>query len=133
MKKIVGAAAGLLLTLTPTTAFAAQIGVHLTMVVPQICTVNPLSLSYVDDTSIKIDEIREFCNSGGYQIYLDYAPGTLKGAQASLGDYTVELDGSGEALLVDAHYAVSRISSFEIAQLHTNDTNVQLGLRMVPR
>ncbi len=54
----------------------------------------------VTGTAVQLGTFREFCNSPrGYVVVVNYAPGTLEGAQLSAEGDSIVLDGSGRAIL----------------------------------
>lgn len=50
--------------------------------------------------SYGLGELQEYCNApGGYQVMVNYTPGSMRGAVVGVGDEHVTLDGSGTALV----------------------------------
>ena len=50
--------------------------------------------------AVNLGQLREYCNAGsGYNVVVDYSPGSLRGTVLQLGDDRVVLDGSGQAVL----------------------------------
>lgn len=127
--KLVAAAA----LLAPVPALAEDASVSLHTVVPRVCYVAPNGAAEAGNGVIQIANITEFCNSGGYTIVLDYTPGTLQGATATFAGQSVVLDGSGQAVLLDADYAVSRVSTLVIAQPGIAQAESRIQLRMAAR
>ena len=117
----------------PMPLLANDVSIEMGMIVPRICYIAPLGSFESGSDFIALTGVQEFCNGAGYQVVLDYTPGTMTGAVAHFGASTVTLDGSGEALLIDADYAVSRQSTLMIEGDHVVDQNSRLNLRMLPR
>ncbi|WP_243451035.1 hypothetical protein [Sphingosinicella sp. CPCC 101087] len=70
--------------------------------VPVVCQVQfrPIGATPIDGTTIPLGEISEFCNApGGYELVVNYAPGTMQGAVIVAGEDQVVLNGSGQAIL----------------------------------
>lgn len=50
--------------------------------------------------SVSLGVLREYCNApAGYALVVNYTPGTMKGASVSVGEDSVVLNGSGQAVL----------------------------------
>lgn len=73
----------------------------LTLRVPVLCTVRhrPIGVAVSGDTA-NLGELDEYCNAPqGYELTVDYTPGSLQGTVLVAGDDHVVLDGSGHAVL----------------------------------
>ena len=112
---------------------AGEAPVSLQMTVLRVCYVAPNGPVETGAGFIQLGSITEFCNSGGYSIVLDYTPGTMKGATATFAGQSVLLDGSGQAVLLDADYAVSRVSALVIEQAGVESNQGRIQLRMAAR
>lgn len=79
----------------------ASLGYLLKLNVPVVCTVHHRAgLSPVGGGGYALGELQEYCNApGGYQVTVNYAAGTLKGATVSVGDERAVLDGSGHSIV----------------------------------
>ncbi|SLK10308.1 hypothetical protein SAMN06295987_11144 [Novosphingobium mathurense] len=92
----------LALAILPLTAQAAAIGYNLQLTVPVFCSVRhqPTGSGIVDHGAISLGTFREYCNApGGYEVVVNYAPGSLRGATLIAGSDVVVLNGSGQAVL----------------------------------
>lgn len=77
----------------------------LTLVVPVDCTLHHTSQGAggVSGNAFALGQIDEYCNApAGYQIVVNYTPGTLNGTIISAGEDQVVLNGSGQAVLTNA-------------------------------
>lgn len=87
----------------PTVAFAnSTASLNLRLVVPVHCSVKYDGVPGLETTSggISLGNVREYCNaSGGYELVMAYAPGSLRGAVVQVGGEAIVLDGSGRAVL----------------------------------
>jgi hypothetical protein len=103
MRKLLLGVASLALTLAPTTAFAApSFGYNLRLTVALHCTVKHQGMGYgaVSGDAVSLGTFREYCNApSGYQLVVNYAPGSLRGARLFAGNDEIVLDGSGQAVL----------------------------------
>lgn len=81
----------------------AQSTFQLRLNVPLVCTVSHQANIAPAGNGYQLGELHEFCNSpSGYQLTVNYAPGSMRGATISLGDERVILDGSGRAVISQA-------------------------------
>jgi len=74
--------------------------------VPVICNINHVAAAPTPagGEAYALGRISEFCNSPrGYEVLVDYTPGTLRGAIISVGEDRVTLTGSGQAVLSRAN------------------------------
>jgi hypothetical protein len=103
MKKISLGIASIALALAPTASFAASsFSYNLRLTVPVHCTVKHQGMGYgaTDGNAVSLGTFREYCNApGGYQLVVNYAPGSLRGARIFAGSDEIVLDGSGQAVL----------------------------------
>jgi hypothetical protein len=101
-KFFIGSAA-LALAATPSVVLAnSTASLNLRLVVPVHCSVKYEGLPGLDTLSgrISLGNVREYCNaSGGYELVMAYAPGSLRGATVQVGGEVIVLDGSGRAVL----------------------------------
>lgn len=75
---------------------------NLRATVPLSCSLNmrPALVGAENDESYNLGTFTEYCNSpSGYQIVVQYTPGTLNGAMLTAGNDTIVLTGSGRAVL----------------------------------
>lgn len=81
-----------------------SIGYNLQLTVPVVCSVRfEAAGGTLVDGANRLGMTREYCNSpGGYQLLLQYSPGSLRGAVVNVGNSRVVLDGSGTAILAGA-------------------------------
>lgn len=71
------------------------------MHVPVACKLRhrPIGVGMSGDTA-NLGELDEYCNApSGYQVTVDYTPGSLRGTVLAAGNDRVILDGSGHAVL----------------------------------
>lgn len=103
MRTIPLGVASLALALTPTCAFAtSSFSYNLRLTVPVHCTVKHqgVGMGAANGDAISLGTFREYCNApGGYQLVVNYAPGSLRGARIIAGNDEIVLDGSGQAVL----------------------------------
>ena len=102
MKKFSLVAAALVLATAPTTTAAATFGFNLSLTVAQRCTVQHKVTGFgaVMGDAVSLGSFSEFCNApAGYDLVINYAPGSLRGAQIIAGHDQITLDGSGRAVL----------------------------------
>jgi hypothetical protein len=104
MKNLALGVASLSLALAPTAAFAATYSFNLRLQVPVHCTVKQQSMGGAAmGKAFALGTFREYCNApGGYQLVVNYAPGSLQGARIIAGSDEIVLDGSGRAVLSQA-------------------------------
>jgi len=119
--------------IAPSPTLASDASITLGMTVPRICYLAPTGGFTSGAGYVQLSNVREFCNGDGYVIMLDYTPGTLVGATATFADQRVVLDGSGEAVLLDANYAVSRVSTLVIERDGVEREQSRVQLRMGAR
>jgi hypothetical protein len=107
MSRYLVSALALLATLAPSASFAydgdASTSIRIFGIVPVICRAD-LQETMVPTTggSIDLGQINEFCNApGGYRVVVNYSGSGDLGALVIDGQ-TVQLDGSGRAVLVNA-------------------------------
>jgi hypothetical protein len=76
-------------------AFATN-GFGISLSVPVLCTLHHEPALVPVGNGYDLGELTEFCNApGGYEVSVNYAPGTMRGAIVSVGGESVRLDGSG--------------------------------------
>lgn len=83
-------------------AGAESAGYVLQLVVPVTCEVShsPLQSAAITSGAVPLGQLNEYCNaSQGYELIVDYAPGTMQGAVIAVGDEQVVLNGSGRAVV----------------------------------
>lgn len=104
MKSLALGVACISLALAPTAAFAATYSFNLRLQVPVHCTVKQQSMGGAAmGEAFALGTFREYCNApGGYQLVVNYAPGSLQGARIIAGSDEIVLDGSGRAVLSQA-------------------------------
>jgi hypothetical protein len=136
MKNIAIGVASLSLALAPTAAFAASYSFNLRLEVPVHCTVKQQSMG----TGVALGDMfalgtfREYCNApGGYQLVVNYAPGSLRGARIMAGSDEILLDGSGRAVLSDATGPKMRERLITIAPGTGGFDTDRLDLNIIPR
>jgi hypothetical protein len=81
-----------------------SIGYNLQATVAVVCSVKfeAAGGTSVDGAS-RLGMIKEYCNApGGYQLVVQYSPGSLRGAVVNVGESRVVLDGSGTAIIAGA-------------------------------
>lgn len=94
--------AGFVLVVAPTTAMAATFGFNLRLMVPVHCTVQHQATGFgaVSGDAVSLGTFREYCNApSGYDLVVNYAPGSMKGARVIAGNDEIILNGSGRAVL----------------------------------
>jgi hypothetical protein len=102
MKNIALGLASLSLAMVPTAGFAANYTFNLRLQVPVHCTVKQQAMGQgaALGNTVALGTFREYCNApGGYQLVVNYAPGSLQGARIIAGNDEIVLDGSGQAVL----------------------------------
>lgn len=81
----------------------AESGMYmLQVIVPVSCQVShsPMQLAAVTSGAIPLGQLNEYCNAAnGYELIVDYAPGTMENAVIALGNDQVVLNGSGHAVV----------------------------------
>lgn len=94
--------ASIALAMTPMAAFAASFSYNLRLTVAVHCTVQHQGTGYgaQDGDALSLGTFREYCNAPqGYELVVNYAPGSLRGARIYAGGTEIVLDGSGRAIL----------------------------------
>ncbi len=97
--------ASFVLVVAPATAMAASFGFNLNLTVPMHCTVQhqPTGFGAISGGAVSLGTFREYCNAPtGYNLVLNYAPGSLEGARIIAGNDEIVLNGSGRAVLSSA-------------------------------
>ncbi len=73
---------------------------QLQVAVPVICTVSHHAAISATGDGYLLGNLQEYCNSPrGYNLAVDYAPGSMRGAVVSVGDERIVLDGSGHNVI----------------------------------
>jgi hypothetical protein len=94
---------GILTVATPASSNAASIGYNMLLRVPVYCKLTHSAINFgipVGADGISLGQLNEYCNSpGGYNLTINYTPGTLRGARITAGDEEIVLNGSGRDLL----------------------------------
>jgi len=93
------------LAATPPGATAATFGVNLNATVAIQCTVQHQATGsgIINSGAVSLGTFREFCNApGGYDLVVNYAPGTMEGARVIAGNDEIVLNGTGRAVLSHA-------------------------------
>ncbi len=94
--------ASFVLAAAPTTATAATFGFNLSLMVPVHCTVQhqPTGFGAISGNAVSLGTFREYCNAPtGYDLVINYAPGSMEGARVIAGNDEIVLNGSGRAVL----------------------------------
>ncbi len=102
IKKLSLGIASFVLVAAPTTAMAASFGFNLSLTVPMHCTVQHQLTGFgaISGQAVSLGTFREYCNAPtGYNLVLNYAPGSLEGARIIAGNDEIVLNGSGYAVL----------------------------------
>jgi hypothetical protein len=103
MNKEIGfAIAGIALCVGPAqAASSAPSSFMLQLTVAATCTVSHTpGLMQLGSGAYGLGALKEYCNvPQGYNVVVNYAPGTMKGAIIALGGDSVVLDGSGAAVV----------------------------------
>ncbi|WP_284734385.1 hypothetical protein [Sphingosinicella terrae] len=102
LRKIVLGATALALTASPASVGAETFGFNLSLTVPVVCEIRFRPLGAVGEApqGVPLGQINEFCNApGGYELVVNYEPGSMQGAVISAGEDQVVLNGSGQAVL----------------------------------
>jgi len=87
---------------TPAAAETGTGTLALSLTVPVLCRVSYSSAGAggAVGQAVNLGQLKEACNAdSGYNVVVDYSPGSLRGTVLQLGDDRVVLDGSGEAVL----------------------------------
>lgn len=94
--------ASIALALAPSAAFAASFTYNLRLTVAVNCTVKHQGVGYgaLNGDALSLGTFREYCNAPqGYELVVNYAPGSLRGARIYADGDEIVLDGSGRAVL----------------------------------
>jgi hypothetical protein len=94
--------ASMALAMTPMAAFGASFSYNLRLTVAVHCTVQHQGTGYgaLNGDALSLGTFREYCNAPqGYELVVNYAPGSLRGARIYAGNAEIVLDGSGRAIL----------------------------------
>ena len=95
-------AASMALVTSSEATFAESAAYRITLNVGTYCKVQHENAGYGQQSSgaIALGKIRELCNAAhGYELLVNYTPGSLQGTTIRAGDDEVVLDGSGQAVL----------------------------------
>lgn len=93
---------GLVLATAPTSAFAASYGFNLRATVAVQCMVSHRATGFgaISGDAVSLGMFREYCNAPqGYDLIVNYTPGTMQGARLIAGNDEIVLNGSGYAVL----------------------------------
>ena len=94
--------ASFVLAVAPTAATAATFGFNLSLTVPVRCTVQHQATRFgaISGDAVSLGTFREYCNApAGYDLVINYAPGSMEGARLIAGNDEIVLNGSGRAVL----------------------------------
>lgn len=94
--------ASVVLVVAPTAAMAATYGFNLSLMVAVNCTVQhqPTGFGIINGDAVSLGTFREYCNApSGYDLVINYAPGSMEGARVIAGNDEIVLNGSGRAIL----------------------------------
>lgn len=111
-------------------AASEGMGATLNAFVPDVCSVQALAQPYVVENEIRIDRIHETCNGAGYQLVLQYTPGTLEDAQVEFAGNRIALDGSGHSVIFTSDRPVSRQLPLRIVTSGPVDQVTRLGFHV---
>lgn len=127
--------ASIALALAPSAAFAVSFSYNLQLTVAVNCTVQHQSTGYgaFNGDALSLGTFREYCNAPqGYELVVNYAPGSLQGARIHADGDEVVLDGSGRAVLSRATGPKIRERAISMTPGASGfDTN-RLDLNIVP-
>lgn len=102
-RKVVAGLVAMSLTMFCGPAVAQTSGSYvLNLVVPVDCRLQhlPDGAGGMSGQAFMLGQISEYCNDpGGYEIVVNYTPGTLEGTVLSIGEEQVTLNGSGQAVV----------------------------------
>lgn len=115
MKKIGFAIAGIALCMgTAQAATSARGSYSLQLFVQQTCVIQHRpGLIELGAGAYALGALKEYCNApGGYDVVINYSPGTMQGAVIRLGADSVTLNGSGSAVI--SHAPGPRIQDREL-------------------
>lgn len=135
MKNFAFGVASLSLALAPTAAFAASYSFNLRLQVPVHCTVKQQAIGSgtAIGNAFALGTFREYCNApGGYQLVVNYAPGSLQGARIMAGNDEIVLDGSGRAVLSRATGPAIRERLITMAPGASGFDTDRLDLNIIP-
>ena len=109
-------------------------GYRLRLQVPLVCVVNHVqSVPILESSAVALGTLREFCNApGGYDLLVDYAPGTMRGAILIVGQSRVPLDGSGHAIVNRSTVPHSRELGLAALPGENGFDTDRLDFRLVP-
>lgn len=116
MKKIVSLSVAVLAAAIPGGSVGAEsYGIQLSAQIPVICVLNHVGApANSADTSVSLGSLREFCNAPrGYDLVINYTPGSLRGARITAGSSQIMLDGSGQSTI--GHSPMPRIREVPIS------------------
>lgn len=102
IKKFTLGIASAVLAAAPTSATAATFGFNLSLTVAVKCTVQHQATGFgaVSGQAVSLGTFREYCNApAGYDLVINYAPGSMEGARLIAGNDEIVLNGSGRAVL----------------------------------
>ena len=94
--------ASVVLVVAPTAAMAATYGFNLSLMVAVNCTVQhqPTGFGIINGDAVSLGTFREYCNApSGYDLVINYAPGSMEGARVIAGNDEIVLNGSVRAIL----------------------------------
>jgi len=94
--------ASVVLVVAPTAAMAATYGFNLSLMVAVNCTVQHQATGFgiINGDAVSLGTFREYCNApSGYDLVINYAPGSMEGARVIAGNDEIVLNGSGRAIL----------------------------------
>jgi hypothetical protein len=135
MKNIAIGVASLSLAFAPTAAFAASHSFNLRLQVPVYCTVKQQTIGSgtAIGNAFALGTFREYCNApSGYQLVVNYAPGSLQGARIMAGNDEIVLDGSGRAVLSRANGPTIRERAITMAPGSEGFDTDRLDLNIIP-
>ncbi|MDZ3833345.1 MAG: hypothetical protein U0S50_16245 [Sphingopyxis sp.] len=101
-RKLALGLASIMMVAAPTAALGTSFGFNLRAIVPVHCVVNHHATGFgaVNGNAVSLGTFREYCNApAGYELVVDYAPGSLRGARIIAGSEEIILNGSGQAVL----------------------------------
>lgn len=100
MLKRLTSAGAIALLIASSSAYGATFtsnGYALRLAVPVQCTLRHEPALAPAGKGYRLGELIEYCNApSGYDVQVNYAPGSMRGAVVTIGDDRVVLDGSGQ-------------------------------------